>query len=187
MNAMTEISDRYRKVAAGFTAQVEAVPEDRWSSPSPCDDWTARDVVGHLVDAHDHFLANVGQSVTISTPVEADPLAAWSDARDAMAAALEDPDVAGAEYDSPLGTQVFEQSADRFVTNDVLVHTWDLATAVGNEVTLDPDEAETAMAVYVKLGDNARNPSVFGDEVPAPADADAQDRLLAYTGRDPQA
>jgi uncharacterized protein (TIGR03086 family) len=104
-----------------------------------------------------------------------------------MAAALDDPGVARAEYDSPFGTQVFEESADRFVTNDVLVHTWDLATAAGNDVVLDPDEVEVAMATYKSLGDNARNPRVFGDEVPAPPDADAQDRLLAYTGRDPEA
>jgi uncharacterized protein (TIGR03086 family) len=87
--------------------------------------------------------------------------------------------------DSPFGTQVFEQSADRFVTNDVLVHTWGLATAVGADVVLDPDEVQTALATYRSLGDDVRNPSVFGDEVPAPPGADAQDRLLAYTGRDP--
>ena len=144
-------------------------------------------MVGHLIDAHDHFLANVDRSVPRTVTVDADPLAAWVDACDAMAAALGDPEVSRTEYDSPFGAQRFEDSANRFVTNDVLVHTWDLATAVGHDVTLDSDEVATASAAYRALGDNVRNPRVFGDEVPAPAGADAQEELLAFTGRDPRA
>lgn len=184
---MSQISDRYRKVAAGFTAEIETVPDDRWSSPSPCDGWDARDVVAHLVEAHDHFLQNVGRSVPVTAPVEAETVTAWTAARDAMIVALEDADVARTEYDSPFGTQVFEQSADRFVTNDVLVHTWDLATAVGDDVVLDPEEVATALEAYESLGDNVRNPRVFGDAVPPPPGADVQERLLAYTGRNPRA
>ena len=60
---MTEISDRYRRAAAVFTEQVEAVPEDRWTSPSPCDDWDARGVVEHMASAHNMFLGFVDQSV----------------------------------------------------------------------------------------------------------------------------
>jgi uncharacterized protein (TIGR03086 family) len=182
---MSDISDRYRKVAAGFTAQVEAVADDRWEAPSPCPGWTTRDVVGHLVGAHDMFLGFVDASFEPKASCDDDPVAAWQEARDAMFAALDDPEVARREYDSPFGHSVFEDSADRFVTNDVLVHTWDLATAAGNEVTLDATEVDTALAAYRSLGDNVRNERVFGPEVEAPPGADAQERLLAYTGRDP--
>ena len=49
VNVMSEISERFRDLAAKFTRRVDAVPDDRWSSPSPCEGWTTRDVVGHMV------------------------------------------------------------------------------------------------------------------------------------------
>lgn len=40
----------YREIAGRFTALVEGVPDDAtWNRRSPVPDWTARDVVGHLV------------------------------------------------------------------------------------------------------------------------------------------
>ena len=53
---MSEIADRYRKRAAGLNERVEAVPADQWGSQSPCEDWTARDVVRHVVDTSAMFL-----------------------------------------------------------------------------------------------------------------------------------
>ena len=47
---MSEISDRYRTVAAQFTERVKAVPDTAWSNPAPCEGWVARDVVRHLTD-----------------------------------------------------------------------------------------------------------------------------------------
>ncbi len=32
-----------------FDSRVQATPTDRWSSPSPCEGWVARDVVAHAV------------------------------------------------------------------------------------------------------------------------------------------
>lgn len=182
---MSEISERYDRIAALFTTTVERVPDDRWSSPSPCEGWTARDVVNHLVGAHNMFLGFIGQSYEPSVTTDDDPLAAWLEARDAMLAALADPDIARSEYDNPSGRSVFEESADRFVTNDVLVHRWDLASAVGLDATLDAGEARAALAAYESLGDSVRSPGVFGPPVEVPSDASEQNRLLAFTGRDP--
>jgi hypothetical protein len=42
---MSHVSARYATIAAGFTARVEGCPEDKWDAPSPCESWTARDVV----------------------------------------------------------------------------------------------------------------------------------------------
>jgi len=183
---MTEISDRYRKLAADFTAEVAAVPDDQWAAPSPCEGWTARDVVGHVVGAQMMFLGFVDQGFTPTADVGDDPLAAWIEARDAMQAALDDPAVSRAEYDSPFGRSVFEESADRFVSNDLVVHRWDLGRAAGNDVVLDADEAGVALATYESLGDDVRNPRVFAAEVEVDDRASTQDRLLGFTGRDPR-
>lgn len=47
---MSEISDRYRNVAARFTETARSVPADAWDTPAPCEGWVARDVVRHLVE-----------------------------------------------------------------------------------------------------------------------------------------
>jgi len=45
--------------------------------------------------------------------------------------ALDDPDVADREYEGMFGKVAWAQSVDRFVSGDVLIHTWDLARALG--------------------------------------------------------
>jgi Mycothiol maleylpyruvate isomerase N-terminal domain len=47
---MNDIAERYERVTAQFTARVRAVPEEARENPSPCEGWTARDVVGHLTE-----------------------------------------------------------------------------------------------------------------------------------------
>ena len=52
---VTEISDRYRTVGRGMTRVVEAVPDDAWDNPAPCEGWVARDVVRRaLVETLQH-------------------------------------------------------------------------------------------------------------------------------------
>ena len=45
---MTDVSDRYRRLAAEFTRHVDGVPAGGWDSPSPCTGWTALDVLRHV-------------------------------------------------------------------------------------------------------------------------------------------
>lgn len=181
---MTEISDRYERLSKAFTATVESVPtgDARWQQQSPCEDWKAADVVQHVVDSHRRFFGMVGHEVP-EPPSE--PLQAWSATRDAMLAALRDPAVAEQEYTGQLGTAVWQDSVDRFIGADLLVHRWDLARTLGVEDALPEDEVIRVHDGLAPLGDKMRGPGAFGPEVAAPAGASAQDRLLAFLGRDP--
>jgi uncharacterized protein (TIGR03086 family) len=68
---------------------------------------------------------------------------------------------------------------------DQLLHGWDLAKATGQDATMPAGLAEAAYAmVHGRFTDDQRK-GVFKPEVQVGADASAQDRLLAYTGRDP--
>lgn len=69
------------------------------------------------------------------------------------------------------------------LTNDILIHTWDLATATGQQVTLDPALVESAHAGLVAAGDFVRAPNIFGPAVEPPVGADAQTKLLCFAGR----
>ncbi len=182
---MSEVSDRYRKVAADFTARVTQVPEDRWDSPSPCEGWSARDVVRHMVETSSFFLGRAGVGLPPGPSVDDDPVAAWEAVRDAVQTALADPDVAGTQYDSPMGPSTFEQTVGMFGVGDVLVHTWDVARATDLDDRLDPDEVHRLLEVMEPNDEMMRQGTAFGPRVGVPDDADEQTKLIAFTGRRP--
>lgn len=182
---MSEIADRYRRLSAAFTDKVAGVPEDRWDAPSPCDGWTARDVVRHVVDTHGTFLGLVGRRLPELPSVDDDPLAAWTGARDVVQADLDDPVLAGAGYEGSFGPSTFEQAVDGFLGFDQVLHGWDLARATGQDETIPPDEIERISALVARMGDALHRPGVCGPAIePSPGDDD-QTRLLLAVGRRP--
>jgi uncharacterized protein (TIGR03086 family) len=177
------VADRYRHLAAGFTARVEAVPDDGWASQSPCEEWTARDVVRHVVESSGHFFGLVGRPAPEGPSVDDDPRAAWAAARDGMQAALEDPEIATLEFEGRMGRQTFEQAVGRFICADLVVHAWDLARAAGLDERLDPDAVHRVFEGMKGMGEMMRSSGAFGEPVDVPDDADEQTRLLAFVGR----
>ena len=184
--APDSVSTRFRVVAEGFTARVEAVPADRWDAPSPCEGWVARDVVDHLVTWMPAFFLTLWEVPQPDVPpVDDDPAGAWAAVRDAIQDALDDPEVAARERDTPLGSHFADAIAMGGVP-DVLVHTWDLARAAGLDEHLDPGEVARLAADVENMPFEAMEGSGhYGPRVPAPAGADAQTRLLTAMGRTP--
>jgi uncharacterized protein (TIGR03086 family) len=180
---MSEIADRYRRLAAAVTDTVAAVPADGWEAPSPCEGWSARDVVGHLVDTQGLFLGFIDGSVPDGPGVDDDPLGAWTNASGAVQAALDDPVRATQTYDGFFGTTTFEAAVDRFLVFDLIVHRWDLAKATGGDETVCDEDAELVIAGAAGFGEALHSEGVCGPEVPVPAGADLQTRMLAIVGR----
>jgi uncharacterized protein (TIGR03086 family) len=180
---MSEIADRYRRVADNFATTVAAVPEDKWGEPSPCEGWTARDVVRHVVETHGMFLGFVDRKMPDGPSVDDDPVAAFAHARDTVLHDLEDPELAKTEYDGMFGTRTFEWSIDQFLSGDLVLHRWDLGTAAGLDVEIPVDDVDRAWKDAEFYGDMARSPGVFGPALEPPAGADEQTKLLAFTGR----
>jgi uncharacterized protein (TIGR03086 family) len=182
---MSEIIPRYARVAAGFTARVRGCPSERWSSPSPCEGWTARDVAKHVIDVH----RRAGAAITGGNAVELasgdDVGTAWSAATDTVGRALADPALASKPLGGRFGEQPFEQLVSRLLCSDVLVHTWDLARATGQDDRLDPDAARIAYDNLQSFEAQLRAPGGFGPALNPPPDADDQTRLLCFVGRRP--
>jgi uncharacterized protein (TIGR03086 family) len=179
------VADRYRRLAAAMTDRIAVVPQDRWSAPSPCEQWTARELVGHLVDVHGMFLGLVGRSLRPGPDVAEDPLGAWTSARDQVQADLDDPDRADAEFDGFSGRSTFAQAVDRFVCFDLNIHGWDLARATAQDERIDPDELPLLWRTAESFGDAIRSENVCGPAVDVAGDAPEQDRLLGFLGRRP--
>ena len=183
--SMTEVAERYRRLADAFSAKVAAVPDDRWASPSPCPGWAARDVVRHVIDTQGMFLGFVGRELGDIPSVDDDPVAAWTAARAVVQGDLEDPERASAGFDGFTGRTTFEAAVDGFLCFDLVVHGWDLARAAGLDEGMDPDEVVRVRRRAESFGDAMRSPQAFGPELESPAGADEQDRLLAFLGRRP--
>ena len=184
---MSEASERYRHVAAGFTRRVQGVGPDQWELPAPCDGWTARDVVAHLVEwVPGMFAGTWGLTYGPLPSVQEDPAGAWAGLDRTLQAWLEDPELATSERDTPMGRTSFEAAFDMIATSDVLMHTWDLARATGQDEQLDPDEVHRLLEGMASMDDTAmRESGHYGPRVEVPEDADEQTQLIAFIGRRP--
>jgi uncharacterized protein (TIGR03086 family) len=181
---MDEITERYDRISAAFTERVRNVPEGAWDSPSPCEGWTARDVVGHLTEWIPGFFGEHGVAFPEIPSVAEDPSGAWDAVHATIAGALADPEQAARMVETPFHTMSLAETVDMIVTGDVFTHTWDLARATGQDERLDPDQVERMMAGMSSMPDEVlRSGGMFGPAVEVSDDADAQTRFLAFVGR----
>jgi len=181
---MSDIAERYQRITAQFTARVRAVPATAWNNPSPCDGWTARDVVGHLTEWIPAFFGSQGVEFPTVPSVQDDPVRAWETVQSTIAKALAEPTMAAKQIETPFSTRSLAETVDMIVTGDVFTHTWDLARATGQSETLDPDQLQRMIAAMGTMPEDVlRADGMFGPPIDVPADADDQTRFLAYAGR----
>ena len=183
---MSEYSERFRRISASFSDRANAVPPAAWDNPAPCEGWLARDVVRHLVEwMPGMFFTSTGIAAPAFPSVDDDPAGAWETLRGALQAALDDPEVAARELDMRIGRFTVERAVDMFGTNDVFLHTWDLARATGLDETLDPDEVHSLLEGMEPYDEVLRTSGQYGPRVAVPDGADEQTRLIAFIGRHP--
>lgn len=180
---MTNVQERYRNVAKGFGAAVTAVAPEQWAARSPCEHWLARDVVAHVVRGHRGVIAGARGGEPSPLGQDEDPAAAWQAVTRAMDEIAGDPVVLAKEIDGPTGTMPAGEVISRFVTMDLLVHTWDLARAVGTDERLDEDSVRDAYEVLRPMDAMIRQPGVFGPKLEPPPGADLQTEFLYFLGR----
>lgn len=178
-------AEQHRIHAARFSALVEGVRD--WDAPTPVAEWTARDVVGHLVAWLPGLLASGCDLRLPSGPsVVDDPVAAWVHHRDAVQEVLDDPDRATAAFESPMtGRHEVAGMIDQLYTPDVYMHAWDLARATGQDDRLDEELSTQMLAGMSQIEDLLRQSGQFGQRQPVSPTASATERLMAFIGRDP--
>lgn len=185
---MTEIGEVWHLVASNLERVVAGIEDDMWEAATPCDAWTVRDVVLHLVDEDrwmPPLLAGLDLAAAEETlpPVDPDePDTTLADARRAAATALAAHGAAGTVHTSAgvVAAQAYlwEMSADQ------LIHSWDLAVATGQDDTLDPSLVELCSRWFDAEEEGWREAGVIGAPVPTPPGSSLQTRLLARFGRD---
>lgn len=175
--------ERHREVSRAFGDRVAATRD--WAAPTPVADWTARDVVAHLVGWFPAFLAGGGVTLSAGPAVSRDPIAAWQHQADAVQHLIQS---RGEEsFTHPYaGTHPLAEAIDRFYTADVFMHTWDLAVATGQDPDLDPSFATRLLDGLTAIEEVLRSSGQYGAPVPVAAQAPVVDRLMGFIGRDPQ-
>jgi uncharacterized protein (TIGR03086 family) len=160
----------------------------KWDRRSPCEAWSVRDVLEHVIGFHDVLLLRPF-GVKPDRPRD-DPQRRWELTFERVRQALERDQLRGAAVEVPaVGTGVpRELDAATLIprlTRDVLVHTWDVARAVGADDRLDPRWCEIFLAQLPPERDALTEAGLFAPPVRIDDHADAASKLLAHLGRDP--
>jgi uncharacterized protein (TIGR03086 family) len=176
---------RHRVAAELFAGRVRGVTD--WSADAPPEGWDARAVVHHLLDWLPGLLSNgLGVDLAPEDPDDAGLADAWDRRCAEVQALLDDRAEATRAYTSEMfGEMTLADVVDRFYTNDVVMHSWDLARATGQDDTLPRDFCEQSVAGMEPMADMLAASGQFGPRVAVPDDADVQDRLVGLIGRDP--
>jgi uncharacterized protein (TIGR03086 family) len=180
---MTQLQDSYRKVSSGFDAAVRAVAPGQWDTQSPCEKWKARDIVAHVVEGHRGVIAGVRGGESSPLGADEDPKEAWGEASRGIDEITGDPDASAKEIDGPTGKMPAGEIISRFVTMDLLVHTWDLARTIGADERLDEEFVQQAFETLKPMDAMIRMPNVFAAKIEPPPGADAQTEFLYFLGR----
>jgi uncharacterized protein (TIGR03086 family) len=169
---------------------VAGVGDGLWGAPTPCADWSVRDLVNHLVAGQRAFamllrgeaLAEV-RKLAGGDQLGGDPVAAHRESGADLVAAFSQPGALERTVAVPIG-EVPGIVALHLRLVEALVHGWDLSRATTQPVTYPAGLAEQELEFTVaKLSDIPPGHSPFGPPQPAPDDAPALDRLAACLGR----
>lgn len=181
---MTSTAEQYEAALRPLTAVIDGVPQVGWDAPSPCEGWTARDVVRHLIETQREVLLGHGVDLGIAPDLEADPAGAWGDHSTRVLEALRDESLVGRSYDGHFGPTTVGATLEQFYVWDMYVHRWDVAGSAGLEAGLSDEELDRIEQGTERFGEALYMEGICRPGVHAPANADRATRVLARLGRE---
>lgn len=182
----TDVAQDYRSKAEAIDAIVSSAGSQAWERPSPCEGWSAGDVIAHLVDTQRDFLTQRGLELSdAAAPGETDdPAQRWQAHSRAVAAQLDDREVSGTAYDGYFGPTTIGDTLAQFYGWDMVVHRWDLGRALGADVMFTDSELDEIEAELPTFGDQLYAEGICKPAVQVGADEPRQVQVLARLGRD---
>jgi uncharacterized protein (TIGR03086 family) len=174
----------FSKATARGCEVMAGVSADQLALPTPCSDWSVQDLIDHMVGSTGYLLAALeGRE---PAPVREATASDYETGRARVLAGLAAPGALERTCRSPLGFDWTIEQATAGTYMDNLIHTWDLATATGQNPTLDAELVEACIAMFLPdMPERGRANGLVGPEVTVDANATTQDRLLAAMGRRP--
>ena len=170
-------------------ALVAGTRPDQLDAPTPCTQWTVRDLLAHVVAVLDRVRVIGAGADPFSVPSAlADSPSDWAAEFRARAAAIWpvwDDAALTSTVTVPPGVQVPGAAALGQYVTEYLVHGWDLAVATGQGAEAPVEVATRALAsAHQHLPAEPRQaPLPFGPVQTPPDDAGPTRRLAAWLGR----
>jgi uncharacterized protein (TIGR03086 family) len=168
--------------ASEWTVKKADGASKKLDATTPCDEWDVRTLMNHMLDTQNYFLGTARGEKT-PLPSSQPPALVGDDPAADLALTRK-------EMLSTFGQEgVIEKTGPSLgiAFSDQLVHGWDLAKATGQDATMPEGLPEAAYEmIHGRFTDEQRK-GLFKPEVAVPKTASAQDKLLAYTGRNPSA
>jgi uncharacterized protein (TIGR03086 family) len=173
---------------------VDGIEPSQLDNPTPCADWTVRDVLNHITGGADMFAIAASEGKVpdekLGQLMGGDNLGddykgAFKAASARASKAFEPEGILDKIITLPFG-EMPAGAAVNIAIFDVTTHAWDLAKGTGQSTELDPEVLGVALDIAQQmLSDDYRASGMFGAPVSVPEDAPVQDRLAGFTGRTP--
>ena len=177
---------------ATFADRLAAVGADQWDLPTPCDEWSVRDLVGHVVGGSAMAVA-LAEGASMEDAIAVFTGTDLADDATAQFAAVGAEQLAALSVDGmpeqivhhPMGDIPGEMLLG-FRIGDLTIHSWDLARATGGDETLPDALVEATWASLSPMAPMIGSTGVFGEGPSGgAADAPLQAQLLDLAGRRP--
>jgi uncharacterized protein (TIGR03086 family) len=190
---MDEVATMHQ-VISETTRVVDNIEPGQLDNPSPCTEWTVRDVLNHITGGAEMFGLAVRDgavsdeklgALMTGDNLGADYKASFHKAMEDAEASFELPGAMDKMVKLPFG-EMPAGMALNIAIFDVLTHAWDMAKATGQSTDFDPKVSAAAYAIAQNmLSDDMRNSGIFGPQVAVAEDAPVVDRLVGLAGRTP--
>jgi uncharacterized protein (TIGR03086 family) len=160
--------------------------------PTPCDGWDLRTLLNHAYSRLDlSARAARNEAVDDFAQVEIDhvgddPAGAFERLTAAVLTAWDTTDDLETPRVTPVGPMP-PAGILLFGAQDIFVHAWDVATAIGATPELSAEMIEVFTRTHRESIDETMRAMFFADAVPVPDDAPPLDQLVAFLGRRPSA
>jgi uncharacterized protein (TIGR03086 family) len=184
--------DLIAAAAAPHAALVRAAADAPLDTPTPCEDWTLRALIGHLrywtpvlAATGRHEVPVLGADQSGLDLLTGDWAGALDADRDALVAAWSAPSAWEGTVSMGGPDPLPAATIGGMVLGELVVHGADLARALDRAVSWPPEVLEAALVAVTGMAAQGREMGVFGPEVPVAPDAPTLDRVLAVTGRAP--
>lgn len=183
-----DVVDLDRRAGLGTAALVRATSSDQYAAPTPCTDWTVRDLITHLIAGNVKYVEiGRGKEWARGAPavfLDDDPGEMYRRTLDEMLEAWQQPGTLDRQTSLPVGRGRAELALYLHL-GETLVHGWDLARATGQPAPWDAEVVEASLAQFRSWLPARRPPgSPFADASEVTPSAAPIDRLAAYLGRD---
>ncbi|MGB5952375.1 MAG: maleylpyruvate isomerase family mycothiol-dependent enzyme, partial [Ornithinimicrobium sp.] len=166
----TPTAQNYRAKAAAITTLIADVTDEQWAAASPCEGWSAADVLDHMITTQHDFLTGQGLAAP-AEEVSPDRSKRWSRHTAYVAELLDDPRVSEHPYDGYFGPTTTGETIAHFYGWDMLAHRYDLGVALGRDPMLSASELAEIEAALPMFGEALRAPGICGPVVEVEPDA----------------